>query len=56
MASAKYTLTYFNYRWLAEPTRYLLRYAGQDFEDVRVSWEDWEKSSQEENLKSELNN
>lgn len=54
MATPKYTLAYFNYRWLAEPIRYLLQYAGQDFEDVREDWDEWEKRSQEENLKSKL--
>ncbi|CAL8129930.1 unnamed protein product [Orchesella dallaii] len=43
MSTPKYKVTYFNYMWLAEPIRYLLSYVKEDFEDVRVSWEEWEK-------------
>ncbi|CAL8129920.1 unnamed protein product [Orchesella dallaii] len=43
MSIPKYKVTYFNYMWLAEPIRYLLSYVKEDFEDVRVSWEEWEK-------------
>jgi len=37
-----YTLTYFNMRGAAESIRYLLKLAGQEFEDVRIEMdEDW---------------
>jgi glutathione S-transferase len=36
-----YKLTYFNGRGLAETSRYLLKYGGIDFEDVRVEHADW---------------
>ncbi|KAJ7389528.1 hypothetical protein OS493_030913 [Desmophyllum pertusum] len=34
-----YKLTYFNLRARAEPTRLVFAYAGVDYEDVRISWE-----------------
>ncbi|CAL8128177.1 unnamed protein product [Orchesella dallaii] len=43
MSTPKYKVIYFNFRWLAEPIRYLLSYVKEDFEDVRVSAEEWEK-------------
>lgn len=39
----KYVLTYFNFKALAEPIRLLLSYGKIDFEDRRVSIEDWPK-------------
>jgi len=39
--SAKYKLLYFNGRWVAEPSRIILSYAGVTFEDVRIQQEDW---------------
>ena len=35
----RYTLTYFDLRARAEPTRIVFAYAGVDYEDVRFSWE-----------------
>ncbi|ODM93067.1 putative glutathione S-transferase 7 [Orchesella cincta] len=43
MTVPKYRLTYFNWMWIAEPTRFLLSYVGEDFEDVRLSYEEWMK-------------
>nr|QVK45133.1 GSTs2 [Pagiophloeus tsushimanus] len=37
----KYRLTYFDFTGLAEPIRFLLSYGGLDFEDHRVSKDDW---------------
>lgn len=37
----QYKVTYFNGRGLAEPIRYILSYAGVDFEDVRVTGDTW---------------
>jgi len=36
-----YKLTYFNARARAELTRWILSYAGQEFEDIRVDGADW---------------
>lgn len=36
-----YKLTYFNVKAFGEPIRFILSYAGADFEDVRVAKEDW---------------
>ena len=37
-----YKLTYFNSKGLAEPSRYILAYAGVEFEDIRIEKQDWE--------------
>lgn len=34
-------LTYFNFKGLAEPIRFLLNYGGIEFEDVRIDRENW---------------
>jgi hypothetical protein len=39
----RYTLTYFNYRWIAEPIRYILSYVEEDFEDKRIEMDNWDK-------------
>lgn len=36
-----YKLYYFDIRGLAEPTRILLAYGGIEYEDVRLSKEEW---------------
>lgn len=36
-----FKLSYFNFKGLGEPIRYLFAYAGQNYEDNRVSQEDW---------------
>ncbi|KRT81981.1 Glutathione S-transferase [Oryctes borbonicus] len=36
-------LTYFDIRGLGEPIRYLLKYSGINFEDDRISFDDWPK-------------
>lgn len=36
-----YKITYFNYKALAEPMRFLLAYGNIDFEDVRIEDDDW---------------
>lgn len=54
-----YKLTYFDYRAMAEPIRFLLSYAGKSFEDVRVTEEEWpeiKKSKISSHLKLRLNN
>ncbi|CAL8128189.1 unnamed protein product [Orchesella dallaii] len=43
MSTPKYKVIYFNFMWLAEPTRLLLSYVKEDFEDVRLDWDEWEK-------------
>jgi len=45
-ATPKYKLTYFNYRWIAEPARLILTYVDEDFEDIRMKQEEWEKVKQ----------
>lgn len=37
----QYKLTYFNVKALAEPMRFLMTYGNIDFEDVRISNDDW---------------
>ncbi|KAI5637382.1 glutathione S-transferase 2 [Phthorimaea operculella] len=39
----KYVVTYFNLKSLGEPTRLLLSYGGQEFEDRRIERENFEK-------------
>lgn len=36
-----FKLRYFNIKGLAEPIRFVLAYAGQEYEDIRVSHDDW---------------
>ncbi|CAL8129932.1 unnamed protein product [Orchesella dallaii] len=56
MSTPKYKVTYFNFMWLAEPIRYLLSYVKEDFEDVRVSWEEWEKPDGKINKDEKIRN
>lgn len=35
--SPKYRVTYFNFRWIAEPIRLILSYVKEEFEDVRFA-------------------
>lgn len=37
----KYKLTYFNFIALGEPIRFILTFAGVDFEDNRIEWSQW---------------
>ena len=46
----KYVLTYFNVRGRGEPTRLLFKAAGVEFEDRRLTFEEWGK--EKEQLKS----
>jgi glutathione S-transferase len=39
----KFKLTYFNFRWNAEPIRYIMKYVEEDFEDKRFEMDEWEK-------------
>jgi len=39
VTTPKYTLTYFNVRGMAEPIRYMFKYADQEFEDKRFDFE-----------------
>ncbi|GJQ68763.1 putative glutathione S-transferase, C-terminal domain [Trypoxylus dichotomus] len=41
--SANIKLTYFNGRWIAEVTRFLLKYGNVEFEDCRIQQKDWSK-------------
>lgn len=36
-----FTLFYFNVKALAEPVRFLFAYGGQEYEDVRVTRDEW---------------
>lgn len=36
-----FTLFYFNVKALAEPIRFLFAYGGQEYEDVRVTRDEW---------------
>lgn len=37
----EYKVIYFNVKALAEPLRFLLSYGGIEFDDVRISREEW---------------
>ena len=39
----KIKLTYFNGKGRTEPARLILAYAGVDYEDCRIEFEDWPK-------------
>ena len=41
--TTKVKLTYFNLKGRAEPARLILAYAGVDFDDCRVTSEEWQK-------------
>lgn len=41
MSPPKYKLSYFDGKGLAEPIRWLLSYAGEEFEDVRFTRDQW---------------
>jgi hypothetical protein len=41
--TTKIKLTYFNLKGRAEPARLILAYAGVDFDDCRVTSEEWQK-------------
>ena len=43
----KYVLTYFNVRGRAEPTRLLFKAAGVEFEDRRMTFEEWGTKKEE---------
>ena len=43
----KYVLTYFNVRGRAEATRLLFKAAGVEFEDRRITFEEWGKQKEE---------
>uniref|UniRef100_A0AC35TL00 GST N-terminal domain-containing protein n=1 Tax=Rhabditophanes sp. KR3021 TaxID=114890 RepID=A0AC35TL00_9BILA len=47
----KTTLTYFNGMGRAEVARILLNYGGQEFNDVRVSFEEWPKIKEQQPFK-----
>jgi glutathione S-transferase len=38
-----YKISYFTFKGLGEPVRYLLAYGNVDFIDERIAWEDWKK-------------
>ena len=38
----EYHLVYFNARLRAEPIRWMFQYAGKEFQDDRIEWEEWE--------------
>lgn len=40
-AKSTFKLKYFNIKGLAEPIRFILAYAGQEYEDIRISHEEW---------------
>lgn len=39
-----YRLVYNKLRWLAEPIRLMFVYAGEEFEDVRLDWDEFHKA------------
>lgn len=39
-----YKLVYNKLRWLAEPIRLMFVYAGEEFEDVRLDWDEFHKA------------
>lgn len=45
-----YKLTYFNSRGVTEPIRFIFKYANIEFEDVRVTSEEWVKLKASEYL------
>ena len=59
--ASRYKLTYFDLRGRAEPTRIALAYAGVDYDDVRISWEnrfegEWSEIKNSKLYRSKLSN
>lgn len=40
-SNSVFKLRYFNIKGLAEPIRFVLAYVGQEYQDIRVTQEDW---------------
>lgn len=39
--NSAFKIRYLHFRGLAEPIRFLFAYAGQEYEDIRISHDDW---------------
>ncbi|CAH1407837.1 unnamed protein product [Nezara viridula] len=45
---SEYKLTYFNFAGIGEPIRFILSYMGKEFQDIRISHQEWARQLKKE--------